>query len=104
MQVKILTSTIRNSFKKYNIICAGTIISNIGVILNLLELLCEQIFNKGYFKNQDQADMNYLIFKNIFKYPLQISNNNSGPIITIGAENNIWLCHNKWLILTRNSV
>lgn len=86
-----------NSFKKYNIICAGTIISNIGVILNLLELLCEQIFNKGYFKNQDQADMNYLIFKNIFKYPLQISNNNSGPIITIGAEKNILIKNDKVL-------
>ena len=86
-----------NSFKKYNIICAGTIISNINVMLNLLELLCEQIFNKGYFKNQDQADMNYLIFKKIFKYPLQISNNNSGPIITIGAENNILIKNEKIL-------
>lgn len=66
-------------------------------MLNLLELLCEQIFNKGYFKNQDQADMNYLIFKKIFKYPLQISNNNSGPIITIGAENNILIKNEKIL-------
>ena len=33
-----------NSFKKYNIICAGTIISNINVMLNLLEFISNATF------------------------------------------------------------
>lgn len=80
---------IYNEFKSKHIICAGTIIGNIEIVLNLLNLLCKQIFSGQYFKNQDQADMNYLIFKGIFKYPLQKSDNKLGPIITIGTENNI---------------
>lgn len=86
-----------NEFKNKNIICAGTIIGNTSILLDLLNLLCKQIFSGKYFKNQDQADMNYLIFKKIFKYPLQKSNNTSGPIITIGTEKNVLIKNNKIL-------
>ena len=84
-------------FKDNNIICAGTIIANINIMINLLDLLCKQIFSLKYFKNQDQADMNYIIFKKIFKYPLQISNNDTGVISTVGIEKNVLIKNDKIL-------